>query len=115
MPSSSSRIPVDWERSHTLAGAIGDFAVVARQQRGARDWYLGAVTDETARTIPIALDFLEPGRRYEAQIYRDGPGADYVTDPYPLEIVRQDVRSTDRLDLKLARGGGQAIRFRALP
>ncbi|MBC6983417.1 glycoside hydrolase family 97 protein [Caulobacter sp. 17J80-11] len=107
-------VPVDWETSKTLAGEIGDYVVVARRQRGGADWFLGAVTDETARRVPVTLDFLEPGRRYEAQIYRDGPGADYVSNPYAFETARRVVTAHDRLELALAPGGGQAIRFRAL-
>lgn len=107
-------VPVDWEQSRTLSSVIGDHAVVVRQERGGADWYLGAVGDEQARTATIALDFLEPGRRYEAQIYRDGPEADYLTNPYAFETARQVVGATDSLTLNLAPGGGQAIRFRAM-
>jgi alpha-glucosidase len=107
-------VPTDWETSRTLAGEIGDFVVVARQQRGGRDWFLGAVTDETARKVTQPLSFLAPGRRYEAQIYRDGPGADYRTNPLAFETARQVVTSTDSLMLDMAPGGGTAIRFRAL-
>jgi alpha-glucosidase len=107
-------VPVDWETSRTLASVIGDYTVVARQERGAADWFLGAVSDETAHAVPVALDFLEPGKRYEAQIYRDGPGADYLTNPYAFETARQTVTAADTLTLRLAPGGGQAIRFRAL-
>ncbi|MFN3668192.1 MAG: glycoside hydrolase family 97 protein [Brevundimonas sp.] len=107
-------VPVDWEQSRTLSSVIGDHAVVVRQERGGADWYLGAVGDEEARTATIALDFLEPGRRYEAQIYRDGPGADYLTNPYAFETARQVVGAADSLTLNLAPGGGQAIRFRAM-
>jgi alpha-glucosidase len=39
-------VPADWERSITLAGEIGDYVVVARQPRGGKDWFLGAITDE---------------------------------------------------------------------
>jgi alpha-glucosidase len=42
-------VPTDWETSRTLQGMIGDYVVVARQQRGAADWYLGATTDENAQ------------------------------------------------------------------
>ena len=107
-------VPTDWETSRTLAGEIGDFVVVARQQRGGRDWFLGAVTDETARKVTQPLSFLAPGKRYEAQIYRDGPGADYRTNPLAFEVARQVVTSTDSLLLDMAPGGGTAIRFRAL-
>ncbi|WP_420606907.1 glycoside hydrolase family 97 protein [Novosphingopyxis sp.] len=108
-------VPTDWERSVTLQGKVGDYVVVARQQRGARDWYLGAITDEEARDLTQPLTFLPAGKRYEAQIYADGPGADYRTNPLSLAISSKMVTSKDTLPLKLAPGGGVAIRFRALP
>ncbi|RHW18941.1 glycoside hydrolase family 97 protein [Sphingomonas gilva] len=105
-------VPTDWERSVTLAGEIGDCAVVARQRRGSNEWFLGAVTDENARKIAQPLGFLTPGKRYEAQIYRDGEGADYRTDPLGFRTERRIVTSTDSLPLEMAPGGGVAIRFR---
>lgn len=106
-------VPVDWEHSRVLAAEIGDYVVTARQERGGADWYLGAVTDEHARSLEVALDFLEPDREYVAEIYRDGEGADWEASPYAFERVEQRVRPTDTLTLDLAAGGGQAIRFRA--
>jgi alpha-glucosidase len=107
-------VPTDWETSRTLQGEIGDYVVVARQQRGAADWYLGATTDENGRTLTIPLDFLERGRRYEAQIYRDAPDADYMRNPTALIIEKRPVSSKDRIDAVLAPGGGLAVRFRSL-
>jgi alpha-glucosidase len=107
-------VPTDWETSRTLQGEIGDYVVVARQQRGAADWYLGATTDENARKLDIPLDFLERGKKYEAQIYRDGNDADYLTNPTALSVEKRRVTSKDHLEAALARGGGLAVRFRAL-
>jgi alpha-glucosidase len=107
-------VPTDWETSRTLQGVIGDYVVVARQQRGGRDWYLGATTDENARKLDIPLDFLAAGKRYEAQIYRDAPDADYLDNPTALVIEKRTVTSQDRLEAALARGGGLAVRFKAL-
>ncbi|MBO9713261.1 glycoside hydrolase family 97 protein [Sphingomonas sp.] len=107
-------VPTDWENSVTLQAEIGDYVVVARQPRGGKDWFLGGVTDETARSLRQKLGFLTPGKRYEAQIYRDAPGADYRTSPLAIEIAKQVVTSDDTLDLNLAPGGGVAIRFKAL-
>jgi alpha-glucosidase len=107
-------VPTDWETSRTLQGEIGDYVVVARQQRGAADWYLGATTDENGRTLNIPLDFLESGRRYEAQIYRDAPDANYMLNPTALIIEKRRVTSKDRIEAMLAPGGGLAVRFRSL-
>ena len=107
-------VPTDWETSRTLQAEIGDYVVIARQQRGAKDWYLGATTDESARTLSIPLDFLARGQRYEAQIYRDGPGADYLRNPTALVIEKRRVTSADTIEAALAPGGGLAVRFRAL-
>ena len=107
-------VPVDWERSRTLQSVIGDYAIVARQQRGGRDWYLGAVNDETARPVTVALDFLDPAARYEAIIYRDADDADYRGNPTAYVVERRTVGAADRLELRLAPGGGTAVRFRAL-
>jgi alpha-glucosidase len=107
-------VPTDWETSRTLQGMIGDYVVIARQQRGTADWYLGATTDENARKLTIPLDFLERGKNYEAQIYRDGPDADYLTNPTSLVIEKRRVSSKDRIDASLAAGGGLAVRFRVL-
>ena len=105
-------VPADWEQSRTLQSAIGDYVVVARQQRGGGDWYLGAIGDEAARELRQPLTFLAPGARYEAQIYADGPGADYRSNPGALTIEKRMVTSADTLTLRLAPGGGTAIRFR---
>ncbi len=107
-------VPTDWESSRTLQAEIGDYVVIARQQRDADDWYLGAATDENARTLTIPLDFLARGGRYEAQIYRDAADASYLTNPTALVIETRRVTSGDSLEAALAPGGGLAVRFRAL-
>ena len=50
-------------------------------ERGGRDWFLGAITDEEARTIDVPLSFLPRGQRYVAEIYADGPGANWRDQP----------------------------------
>jgi alpha-glucosidase len=106
-------VPADWEESIAVAGEVGDFVVFARQERGGPDWYLGAVTDEEPREIEVPLDFLGERRRYTAQIYRDGYHAHWRTNPYALVVEERDVGHGDVLKLRLAPGGGVAIRFEA--
>ena len=106
-------VPVDWETTRVLNGEVGDFVTIARRERGGDDWYLGAVTDEHPRTLEVPLDFLERGRQYSAQIYRDGDAADYRSHREDIVIETREVSATDTLRLHLAPGGGQAIRFSA--
>jgi alpha-glucosidase len=107
-------VPTDWETSKTLQGDIGEFIVVARLQRGGKDWFLGALTNENARKLTQPLSFLASDKRYEAQVYRDGPGADYRTNPQPLTIEHRIVTRKDSLSIDMAPGGGTAIRFKCL-
>ena len=96
-------------------GEVGEYATLVRKDRNSDDWYLGSITDEQPRTLDVKLDFLDPGRRYEAQVYRDGDGADWHGDAR-FRFVRETriVTASQSLTLKLAPGGGEAIRFRAL-
>lgn len=104
-------VPVDWAESRVVAGEVGDYAAIARKDRGSEDWYLGAVTDENARRLRLSLDFLDPGRRYRAEIYRDGDDADWRTRPDSIVIERRAAWHRDRWPMRLAPGGGLAIRF----
>ncbi|WP_286890584.1 glycoside hydrolase family 97 protein [Pseudoalteromonas sp. ESRF-bin5] len=112
-------VPTDWQQSIALDGEVGDFIVFARKERkrdkySGNDWYLGAVTDEKARTIEVKLDFLEKGKKFEAHIYQDGKNAEWKNKPYDLDIEKRVVSANDKLTLKLATSGGTAIRFKAL-
>ncbi|HMC72178.1 MAG TPA: glycoside hydrolase family 97 C-terminal domain-containing protein, partial [Mycobacteriales bacterium] len=105
-------VAVDWDTTRVLAGKIGDYVVVARRERNGPTWYLGAITDEEGRTFDIPLSFLTRGRKYVAEIYADGPGANWLTNPLPVAISQRPVDARSRLHLVLAPGGGQAIRIR---
>ncbi len=105
-------VAVDWDTTRVLEGKIGDYVIVARRERNKPNWFIGAITDEEARTFDVPLTFLTPGRRYVAEIYADGPGANWATNPLPVTISQRPVTSLSRLHIVLARGGGQAIRIR---
>jgi alpha-glucosidase len=104
-------VAVDWDDTRMLAGEVGDLAVFARKARGKGEWFLGAVGDEHERRFDVALDFLQPGRRYRAEIYRDGDDADYRTNPRSIVIEQRIVTSADRFAARIAPGGGTAVRF----
>jgi len=105
-------VAVDWDTTRVIEGKIGDYVVVARRERNAQSWYIGAITDEEGRTFDVPLAFLTPGKKYVAEIYADGPGANWATNPLPVAISSKPVDSTSRLRMVLAPGGGQAVRIR---
>jgi alpha-glucosidase len=107
-------VPVDWDTTRVIDGRIGDFVVVARRERNGNDWYVGAITDEQARTVDVPLTFLKPGSRYVAEQYADGASAHWLTNPQPLRITSRSVTSATTLHIAMAPGGGQAIRIRAI-
>lgn len=103
-------VPTDWEQSIALDGEVGDYVVVARQERGGEDWFVGAVSDEEARTIKIDFDFLDDNRAYRAEIYRDGDNADWQSAPYDIEVETFVISAHTVMELRLAAGGGGAIK-----
>ena len=120
-------VAVDWSETRYLAAEPGDMLVIARRPKqssltgsaaafnsGRDTWFVGGVTDEQARTADFALDFLTPGKTYEAVIYADAPDADYETNPQAYTITRRTVTSADSLSVRMARGGGFALSLRAL-
>ncbi len=104
-------VPADWADTRVLNGEVGDYVTMARKDRNSQDWYLGAITDESPRSLKVPLGFLDAGRRYWATIYRDGKDAGFQGNPASVEIETRRVSSGDTLMLDLAPGGGQAIRF----
>ena len=105
-------VAVDWEQSKVLEGKIGDYVIVARKAKNSPEWFVGAITDEEARTFSVPLSFLPKGQRYVAEIYADGPGANWVSNPLPVAISRQNVDAGSTLRIVMAPGGGQAVRIR---
>jgi hypothetical protein len=104
-------VPVDWDDTRILAAEPGDYVAISRKTKGKDSWYLGAITDENSRDLDIALDFLEPGKTYQATIYRDAPSADWDTNPEAYVIEKKSVTSKTKLPVHLAKGGGCAIQF----
>ncbi|QIL20382.1 glycoside hydrolase family 97 protein [Thermomonas sp. HDW16] len=105
-------VAVDWDESRVLAGEVGEYVAIARKQRGGGEWFIGAINDRNARTVPLKLDFLDPGKHYRAEIYRDGEGAGWKGESrFRFAREAKTVTRGDALALWLAGGGGAAVRF----
>lgn len=102
------RVPCDWEQSRLLSGEIGEYAVMARQERGSDKWYIGAVNNDTPRDVSIDGSFLPEGD-YTITLWRDGDKADWQTNPYAYRIDTLHCRPTDKITIHMASGGGFAM------
>ena len=104
-------VDLDWIQSKYLLAEPGEYLVIARQGKKNGQWFCGGVTDDQKRTLEVPMNFLDPGKTYEATIYADADNADYKENPQAYKIWKQDVTSDDVLSMTMARGGGFAISF----
>ncbi len=102
-------VAVDWDDTKYLEAEPGDYITMARKAKGTDDWFVGAITDENARTSVISFSFLDPKQWYIATIYGDGENADWKENPMVYQIRKVLVNSKSVLKQKLAPGGGAAI------
>ncbi len=105
-------VALDWDNSYFLEAEPGDYITIARKAKGKDEWFVGAITDEKARTANIDLSFLPAGKRYVATIYADGRNASWNKNPKSYTIRSRKVTSKTRLQVALAPGGGAAISIR---
>jgi hypothetical protein len=105
-------VAVDWDDTRVLSAEPGDHVAIARKAKGKEEWYLGAITDENARTTTAKLDFLGDGVTYVATVYSDSSTAHWQKNPMAYRVDRWLVSGETALVLKLAPGGGAAVSIR---
>jgi alpha-glucosidase len=102
-------VPAVWHDTKVLQAKIGDYVVIAR--RHGQDWYVGALTDWTARELELDFSFL-PNGKYELEEYQDGVNANRSGNDY--RRLTSSAGNKTHLKIKLAPGGGWAARLRKL-
>lgn len=107
-------VPVDWDESRYLEAEPGRYIVAARKGKGGNDWYVGCTAGEDGHESTLQLDFLDPGKKYEATIYADAPDAHYATNPQAYTITTKKVNAKTKLKMKAAPGGGYAISIKQI-
>lgn len=101
-------VPVTWDETQVINGAIGDYITVAR--RSGAQWFVGTLTDEQERTLAVPLDFIGEGR-YVAHLYTDAPETDLDTNPNAVAIDRRLVDATTIVRASMTRGSGHSMRI----
>ena len=101
--------PTDWSKTLVPHAKIGEYVTIARKAKKTDNWYIGSITNSEARELVLDLSFLDANSQYKATIYQDGKDANYVSNPYPIDIETIEVNKDSNIILKLAPGGGTAI------
>ena len=99
-------VPATWDETRVINGRPARFITIAR--RSGREWYVGSITNWDPRELDLPLSFLGAGS-YNAEIYADGPNA--ATQAKDSVLEKRSVDAKTVLKLKLAPGGGAAIRL----
>ncbi|MDY5084877.1 MAG: glycoside hydrolase family 97 catalytic domain-containing protein, partial [Prevotella sp.] len=102
-------VAIDWDESRYLEAEPGQYITIARKEKGTDNWFLGCTAAENGHQSVLRLDFLDPGKKYEATIYADAKDADFRTNPKAYTITKRTVTAKTVLKLKAAPGGGYAV------
>lgn len=105
------QLPMNWDLTKVINGKIGEYITTAR--RSGDQWFVGSLTDESARTLDIPLDFLGT-ERYMATIYADANDAHYIENREAYAIKTISVTSKDTIKARLAPGGGHSMWIRPI-
>ena len=107
-------VAIDWDESRYLEAEPGEYITIARRAKGTDDWYMGCTAGYNGHESELKLDFLTPGKKYEATIYADAKDAHWETNPQAYTITKKKVTSKTKLKLKAAVGGGWAISIKEI-
>ena len=102
------QVPVDWSDTKILKAEPGDYVITARKDKNSENWFIGAITDEEARSFDLKLDFLNADK-YEITTYKDAKDSDWQNNPMKYEIEKKNVNKNDIIKINLAPGGGCAV------
>ena len=99
-------VPTTWDETRVLDACIGDYIITAR--RKGDTWYVGGLTDWTARDIEVDCSFLGD-KEYNGTLFKDGVNAERIGKDYKKESLRLNKQT--KLKLHLAPGGGFALKI----
>lgn len=107
-------VALDWDESRYLEAEPGEYITIARRAKGTDDWFVGCTAGYNGHTSKLSLDFLTPGKKYEATIYADAKDAHWETNPQAYTIKTKKVTNKSKLSLQAAVGGGYAISIKEI-
>lgn len=102
-------LPGQFDELKMLGGDMESYISLAR--RSGVNWYIGSLTTREPRHLKLKLDFLEPGKKYQAYLYEDSSETHFVDKREAYQVREEVVHSESELKVWLAPGGGNAIRI----
>ena len=96
-----------WQESKTLAGEIGQYIVMARQNAQG-DWLVAAATNEDGRSLDIDLSFLGKGQ-WNATLTQDADDTHYQTNRETYTSSTITVNRRSKVQMTMAPGGGSVL------
>lgn len=104
-------VPADWDDTRVLNASVGEYLTMVRKDRNSDQWFLGSITNEAERQFVVQLDFLDPNKRWLAHVYRDAYDSHWETNPFAHVIEAVEITPGQDFPIRLAPGGGMAVRF----
>ena len=101
-----TKVPTTFDETVPLDGKVGEYVALAR--RKGDTWYVGALSNWTARELTLDCSFLGDGI-YQAVVFKDGMNADRDGTDYKRDVVK--ISAGDKLNIQLTPGGGWAARI----
>ena len=102
-------VPVTWDETRCINASVSRYVTVARKHNN--EWFIGSMTDFSARSFDIPLSFLEEGN-YQVTIFEDGINVERRAEDYAKKTFTVTNKSV--LPVKLAPGGGFVCRITRL-
>jgi len=99
-------IPLEWDETKLLKGKIGRYTILGR--KAGNEWFVGAITDWSARTFKLNTHFLDPGK-YQVEIISDGINADMRAEDYKRSTIF--LQQGDHIKIDMVSGGGWVARI----
>jgi alpha-glucosidase len=99
-------VPTVWDETKVIDARVGEYIVIARRKN--EDWFVGAITNSSARQLAIPLKFVGTGS-FRAFIITDSPG-----DPNRINTSTESITSTTTLTVTLSAGGGMVAHITSL-
>lgn len=96
-----SSIPTVWEETKVIDGKVSEYIIIARKSKDG--WYIGGITDWTARKITLDLSFIEDSIK-NAVLFEDGTNADKVASDYQKKNI--SIPLNKQIQINMAPGGG---------